>query len=93
MEVYGPTLYGTRGGEVSPRDWGVMTRKGDKRYVHVLDLPDKGLFVPVTGMKVKRAKEFASGKPVRFKQDKEGVWLLFGKVPEEVDYVIELEIQ
>ena len=44
-------------------------------------------------MKVKRAKEFASGKPVRFKQDKEGVWLLFGKVPEDVDYVIELEIQ
>lgn len=93
MKVYGPTLHGTRGGEVSPRDWGVMTRKGDKRYVHILDLPDKGLFVPVTGLKVKKAKEFASGKPVRFKQDKDGVWLSFGKVPDEIDYVIELEIQ
>lgn len=45
---YGETIYGTRGGDISPRDWGVTTRKGDKLYVHILNLPDKGLFLPLT---------------------------------------------
>ena len=34
---YGETIYGTRGGPMPPQDWGVMTRRGDVAFLHVLD--------------------------------------------------------
>ena len=90
---YGETIYGTRGGDISPRDWGVTTRKGDKLYVHILNLPDKGLFLPLTTGKVKSAVVFKDRKPVKFSQDKNGVVLELAEEPAELDYVIELTIK
>jgi len=40
MSTHGESIYGTRGGPVTPRPWGVTTQKGDTVYVHVLDWPD-----------------------------------------------------
>ena len=91
MQVYGETIYGTRGGIVKPHDWGVTTQKGNRLFVHILNLPDNGLFLPIT-QKVKQAVEFKDKSKVKFKQDKQGVLLLFDKVPDEVDYVIELTL-
>lgn len=90
MKVYGETIYGTRGGDISPRDWGVTTRKGDKLYVHILDLQDNGLFLPLTGRKVKSAVVYKDKTPVKYRQDKAGVVLELGKVPADIDYVVEL---
>lgn len=93
MKVYGETIYGTRGGDVAPRDWGVTTRKGDKLYVHILNLPDTGLFLPLTNAKVKSAVAFKDKTPVKFKQDKTGVLLELADAPKDVDYVIELTVK
>ena len=46
---YGESIYGTRGGDIPPHDWGVTTRKGDKLYVHVLDLQDDALYFAACG--------------------------------------------
>ena len=91
MHVYGETIYGTRGGIVKPHDWGVTTQKGNRLFVHILNLPDNGLYLPIT-QKVKQAVEFKDKSAVKFKQDKQGVLLLFDQVPDEVDYVIELTL-
>ncbi len=40
---------------VAPHPWGVTTQKGNKLYVHILDLKDKALFLPLTGKNVKKA--------------------------------------
>lgn len=90
MKVYGETIYGTRGGDISPRDWGVTTRKGDKLYVHILNLQDNGLFLPLTGQKVKSAVVYKDKTPVKYRQDKAGIVLELGKVPADIDYVVEL---
>lgn len=90
MNVYGETIYGTRGGSVTPRNWGVTTEKGNKMYVHILDWPDRELFLPVTGRQVKKAVRFQDKSPVRFTQDKQGVTLKLPEVPAEIDYVVEL---
>ena len=89
MAQYGETIYGTRGGDVEPHPWGVSTRKENRLFIHVLDLQDKSLYVPLKA-KVKKAVQFVDGTPVSFVQDKEGVLLKFPKVPTETDYVIEL---
>ena len=96
MQVYGETIYGTRGGGtrggiVKPHDWGVTTQKGNRLFVHILNLPDNGLYLPIT-QKVKQAVEFKDKSAVKFKQDKQGVLLLFDQVPDEMDYVIELTL-
>ena len=89
---YGETIYGTRGGLVSPRDWGVTTQKGNKLYVHILNWQDKGLFLPVTDHKLSAAKLFKDGTPVKVVKSKEGYLLELPVVPTDIDTVIELAI-
>lgn len=75
VEVYGESVYGTRGGPISPRDWGVTTQRGDTVYVHVLDWADPVLFIPSVGGRISRAYMLASGEPVTFTQEADGVSL------------------
>jgi alpha-L-fucosidase len=47
LEIYGESIFGTRGGPVPPADWGVTTQSDAAVYVHVMDYEDDELFVPV----------------------------------------------
>jgi alpha-L-fucosidase len=53
LKVNGEAIYGTRGGPFAPRNWGAVTEKGNKVYVHVLDWRDELLAIP-----------YPSGKPI-----------------------------
>lgn len=90
MKIYGETIYGTRGGIVEPRQWGVTTQKDNKLFVHILDLQDKGLYLPIIDKKVKKAIRFNDKTPVKFTQNKDGVVLSLSEVPTDIDYVVEL---
>lgn len=92
LNVYGETIYGTRGGMVAPHPWGVTTQKGDKLYVHVLDCQDTALYLPIEPKKVKKACEFVGKKKVPFRRTGDGIVLEFDKMPEDIDYVVELTI-
>ena len=46
LAQYGDSIYGTRGGPVGPRPWGVTTQKENKIYVHILDWQDPALPLP-----------------------------------------------
>jgi len=93
MAKNGETIYGTRGGPVSPRNWGVTTRKGNKVYAHILNPEDKNLLIPDFGMKVKNVSLFESGAKLKFKQDAFGIAI---SVPEgsfdEIDTILVIEI-
>ena len=58
MKEYGESIYGTRGGPIPSRKWGVTTYKDNKIYVHILDYDDKQLFLPDFGEKIKKAYTF-----------------------------------
>ncbi len=92
MESYGETIYGTRGGDVAPHDWGVSTRKGNKLYIHVLSCQDNSLYIPLKA-KVSKAVQFIDRETVEFRQDKDGVLLKFPCVPTDIDCVIELTLK
>jgi len=64
LATNGRSIYGTRGGPVPPRRWGVTTRRGDTVYVHVLDWPDRELSIPGLGFPVASARLLATGEPV-----------------------------
>ena len=70
---YGESLYGTRGGPITPRSWGVTTQKGDTVFVHVLDWDDSALLLPALPRRVKSARLLADGRPIVVQQTAAGL--------------------
>lgn len=90
LTINGKTIYGTEAGPVTPRAWGVTTRRDDKIYVHIFDCPDQELFIPLEGIRIRDAVRFADRKALSFRQDKAGILLQIGEIPTGPDYIVEL---
>lgn len=92
---YGETIYGTRGGPVSPRPWGVTTANGKRVFVHLLDWNDRQLSLPALPSRVKTARMFADKQAVTVAQSANGVLLTLPAAPkaEAMDTVVELEME
>ena len=91
MAKYGASIYGTRGGPISPRPWGVTTRKKGTVYLHVLDWPDAPLAIPRLPVPVKAAKLAGTGMPVTIKDIDAGHLLqLPASGRDDVDTVVEI---
>jgi len=93
MAKNGETIYGTQGGPVSPKSWGVTTYKNNKVYVHLLKTEDKNLLIPDFGKKVKGITLFSTAMKLKYKQDSFGITIA---LPEEslddTDTIIVIEI-
>jgi alpha-L-fucosidase len=93
LERYGASIYGTRGGPIPPRPWGVTTQRGDTVYVHVLDWADPELALPPLDRRVRAAQLLESGRPVPFRAGRDGVVLrLPPREASIVDQVIALHL-
>ena len=93
LAAHGESIYGTRGGPVPPRPWGVTTKKGKTVYVHVLEWGDRNLLLPPLGAEVKRARYLKNGAAAEFRSVAEGVILTLPEQPlDEYDTVIALEL-
>jgi alpha-L-fucosidase len=95
LDKYGESIYGTRGGPITPRSWGVTTRKGKTLYVHVLDLKEGDrLWIPFEG-KVVSARYLKGGKAAGYRDAEGG--LLLDPIPadatDEYDTVIAIEME
>lgn len=84
----GESIYDTTAGDIAPQSWGVTTRKGSDLYVHIMDLRDTELFLPLE-CKVLKAEELKGGK-VCFKKSKGGITLMLDRIPEGPDYIVKL---
>ncbi|MEJ2205354.1 MAG: alpha-L-fucosidase [Gemmatimonadota bacterium] len=93
LDTYGESVYGTRGGPIPPRAWGVTTQTEDRVYVHVLEWPDAALSIPVMDRRVAAARMLASGETVAFRQTEAGVTLRMpGSGGDGPDRVVVLEL-
>jgi alpha-L-fucosidase len=88
----GEAIYGTRGGPVSPRDWGVTTREGNKVYVHVLNWADPVLALPPLTPGVKKAYFLTDRAPVPVTTAADAISLRLGERRELVDTIVVLEL-
>jgi alpha-L-fucosidase len=94
LKKNGESIYGTRGGPIPNGDWGGMTFKDNKIYVHILKWPEDGspLVLPALDKKIVRSKGLNVKNP-SLKQTKEGVEIdLPVKKRDEIDSIIVLEI-
>jgi alpha-L-fucosidase len=92
LSQYGETIYGTEGCGMASHEWGTVTRKGDRVFVHILNPVDQEIFVPLSG-KVTQAFTFVDKKKVAYKQSDSGVLLNIGRVEPITDYVVELRVK
>jgi alpha-L-fucosidase len=93
LERSGEAIYGTRGGPIPPRPWGVTTQSGDRVYVHVLDWTDADLALPPLPRRVRAASLLAGGTAVPFHETPTGVTLtLPPRATGEVDQIVVLEL-
>ncbi|MEZ5072645.1 MAG: alpha-L-fucosidase [Bacteroidales bacterium] len=76
LETYGESIYGTRKGPVKPQEWGAVTAKQNKLYVHVLDFAGGELGIRGITGKVLSAVYLDNGGDVGMKQKKEEVVLM-----------------
>ncbi len=90
MASYGSSVYGTRGGPLPPREWGVTTQRGDSIFVHVLNWPDRMLSIGPIPARVTAAAMMGSGARVEFTQAASGVTLVLPPAGADVDRVVVL---
>jgi alpha-L-fucosidase len=94
LSVYGETIYGTRGGPLSSRNWGVTTQKGNRIYVHILNWQDESLVLPKLGKKVVSVKLFKDKTPIKFLENDFGLNLFVPKARfDSIDTIIEIEVK
>jgi alpha-L-fucosidase len=94
LAANGETIYGTRGGPLSARDWGVTTQKDNKVYVHILNWFDESLTIPSWGKKIKSAKLFSDKSTLKFIENEYGITIKVPKTKmDALDTIVELEIK
>lgn len=64
LEKNGESVYGTRGGPITPRPWGVTTQKGNSVYVHILNWQDPALLLPKMDKQITGARMLGTGDKV-----------------------------
>ena len=86
----GESIYGTRGGPLSPTSWGATTQRPGKIYIHVMDY--NGDLLALSRLPaVKSARALASGTPVEISSVKGGIVLRLPDTRDEADTVIVLD--
>jgi len=93
MRANGETIRGTRGGMVAPRDWGVTTQRGNTLYLHILDLKDNALYIPVNGKQVRQVRMFSDKRNLRYTASGDGITIQLPGVPSGVDTIVEVTLK
>lgn len=92
MRRNGESIYGTRGGPVSPMSFGVTTQKGNKIYLHILEWQEERISIPFL-QNISQARIWPNGPQVLIESDSESLILHVSKNDlDEIDTIIELEV-
>lgn len=90
----GESVYGTRGGPVGPRHWGVTTQQGSTVYVHALEPEDELIVLPDFGKQIVSAKLMHGGKAVKIEKHDFGTALHLPEAMQDpVDTIVVLEVR
>lgn len=93
LQKNGETIYGTKGGHIRPQPWGAITQKGNRIFIHLLDAKEEKLLLPFP-YKIKSAKIFGAGTPVKYQILPDGYMVLDLKNVDrtEIDTILEFEV-
>jgi alpha-L-fucosidase len=91
LAANGESIFGTRATMLKPQPWGVLTHKEGKIFLHVLEAPEGGAITLPFRLKAKKAVEFSSGAPLKFKKTKKDFTVTLPEGADfTTDYIIEI---
>jgi alpha-L-fucosidase len=92
MNKNGNSIYGTRGGVYPVQDWGVVTKKDNMHYIHIIKMPTGNrLFLGAWPQKPKSVKLFSNGRSLPFKHTSDGLLLMLDpKDFDGIDMIVEV---
>ena len=93
LKTYGPTIYGTKGGFITPQEWGAVTERNNTVYIHLLQWPGEKMMLQIP-YHVKSARLFENKSSIKYTNlgNNYVVFDLKDLKPDEVDTVIEVEV-
>jgi alpha-L-fucosidase len=93
LKIYGSTIYGTHKGFIKPQDWGAVTEKGNKIFLHIFKTNGDKFFIRIPN-KIKSIQLFAVNKELKFKMlDDSYVMIDLNNIEKnDIDTVIEIEV-
>ncbi|HSZ32081.1 MAG TPA: alpha-L-fucosidase, partial [Puia sp.] len=91
LKKNGYTIYGTRAGYMKPQDWGAITEKGDKVYLHIFKTDGNKFFVKIP-YKVKSATMDGRSLNVSSLADNYIMIDLKGASIDPIDAIIQLDV-
>jgi alpha-L-fucosidase len=80
LKEYGDTYYGTRKGPVAPQEWGALTLKGNRIFVHMLNHGGGTIRIPGFSPRIQSAVYFDDGSEAEIRKTGEGIEL---RIPKE----------
>ena len=88
----GEGIYGTRGNVIAQQEWGTVTSKEKKLFVHLLKTPSENfILLPRITQKVAAVQSFSSKQSLKWKQQPEGIFIyLDGVTMNGVDEILEV---
>ena len=93
LEKNGESIYGTQGGPYKPGKWGTSTSKGNKVYLHILNLKGEELHLPSLDRKVLNC-QLLGGKKIHFSQANDGLTIALPELNKDaIDNIIVLELK
>jgi alpha-L-fucosidase len=95
LKQNGESIYGTRGSIITIQDWGTVTGKGKKLYVHLLKTPAENfILLPLITQKAGTVQLFSSKQALKWKQQPEGIFIyLDGVKLNDVDEIVEVSLK
>ena len=95
LQLNGESIYGTRGNVIATQDWGTVTAKEKKLFIHILKAPSQDfILLPRETQKVASAQSFSSKRVLKWKQQPEGLFIyLDGITYNDIDEIIEVTLK
>ena len=93
LDIYGKTIYNTRGGPVKTTDELASTQTGDTVYLHMLNNSKKSYFIDGYLPTIKSLSYFNSGNNVNFRLRKDGLQInLDQEEMDDIDTILVLQL-
>lgn len=94
LKDYGATIYETRGGPYKPTDWGVSTHKGNKIFLHILNLHgnEPRIVLPDPGKEIIRCNIYGGKSLNCSKMNDEVTISLSDEMISPINTIVEIKI-
>ena len=71
----------------------MTTQRGNTLYVHILDLQDDAIYLPLSSKRVKQVRMFSDKSKLRYTATGDGITIQLPSVPHEVDAIVEITLK